>query len=189
MTVRLFGSGVDFLLPARWPAPPADAVVRRATSTYRHLRSITYVERLASRPGNTVISHWLEAAPDRLQYTIPHGPAGIVIGAQRWDRSGPSARWVHSVTQPLDVPSPIWESSRPTNAHLLGMTTIDSRRVVVVSLLDRSLPAWFTIRFDAHTLHPVSLDMTAAAHFMHHDFLSFNRPVPIRPPRGRGAAR
>ena len=52
----------------------------------------------------------------------------------------------------------------------------------MVSLLNRSIPAWFTISLDRKLL-PRSLDMTAAAHFMHHDYLSFNRPLRIEPPR------
>ncbi len=69
-----------------------------------------------------------------------------------------------------------------SNAHLVRA----GRSVLVVSMLNRSLPAWFTIRFDRRTLRPLSLEMTAAAHFMHQRYTSFNRPLEIR---GPGASR
>ena len=36
--------------------------------------------------------------------------------------------------------------------------------------------------FDKTTGRTLELDMTAAAHFMHHDYLRFNGPLAIRPP-------
>ncbi len=170
-------TAVRFDLPARWPAPPAATLVRRATEAYRRLDSVSYVERLSSGPGVNVVSTWKEVAPDRFQYTIPRGPAGIVIGKTRWDKTSPSASWIRSSLQPLRVPAPIW-SRHPTNVHLLGRSGSAS----VVSLFDPSLPAWFTIRFDRRTLHPISLEMAAAAHFMRHKYLSFNRALKVRPP-------
>jgi copper transport protein len=172
-------SAVRFQLPARWPAPPAAALLRRATRAYKDLRSISYVERLSSGPGSGVTSIWKEVAPDRFSYRIPGGAAGIVIGGRRWDRSSASAEWVPSTLQPVRVPVPIWGTgSRPTNVRLLSAT----RSAVTVSFLDRSLPAWFRVRFDRRRLRPFSLEMTAAAHFMHHVFRSFDRPLRIVPP-------
>jgi hypothetical protein len=185
VSVELAGkdrSAVAFELPARWPAPSASALVRKATASYRSLRSVSYVERLASGPTTGIVSRWNEVAPDRFDYRIDGGPAGIVIGRRRWDATSPGGRWTRSDIQPLRVPIPIW-GSRPTNIHLLGTRLAGGRRVEIVSLLVPSIPAWFTIRFDRKTLHPISLGMTAAAHFMRHTYLSFNRPLKVRPPR------
>jgi copper transport protein len=170
-------SAVRFELPANWPAPQADALVRRATAAYRRLHSVSYVERLSSGPGVNVVSVWKQVAPDRFQYTIPKGPAGIVIGKTRWDKTSPSTSWIRSSLQPIHVPAPIW-GKHPTDVRVVGK----AGGAWVVSLFDPSLPAWFTIRFDRKTLHPVSLRMTAAAHFMRHEYLSFNQPLRVEPP-------
>jgi hypothetical protein len=175
-------SSVTFDLPARLPAPSADGIVRRSTAEYRRLRSVEYRERLSSGVGSTVVSLWKQVAPNRLEYRIRGGASGIVIGGRRWDKIAPGARWTLSPAQALRVPEPIW-GSRPTNIHLLGTESNHGRRVYLVSLLRRDIPAWFTIRLDAQTLRPISLDMVATAHFMHHDYLAFNRPLRVRPPR------
>ena len=115
--VDVAGRTVEFQLPARWPAPDATALVRRASRTYRNLRSIVYAQRLASAPGIEVFSRWQESAPDRFAYRIPGGAAGIAIGSRRWDRTKPSSAWIESTTSPTRMPSPIWglqhERSRP----------------------------------------------------------------------------
>jgi copper transport protein len=181
-TVTIIGQGassVQFAFPARWPAPSAAQLVRRASARYRALRSVSYVERLKSAPGIRVVSAWKEIAPNRLEYRIPGGPAGIAIGTKRWDRTTPTGRWIPSSTQVILVPQPIW-GTRAFDAHLLGQ----DKRTYTVSFLNRSLPAWFTVRFDRKTLHPLSLEMTAAAHFMHHDYTSFDRKLVIKAPGG-----
>ena len=176
VSVRVSGRTLEFKLPARWP-PDATALVRRATAVFNRLDSVRYREALASSPQTGISTLWTQVAPNRLEYSIRGGADGIVIGRTRWDRATPSARWVKSAIQPITAPAPLW-GSRNTNARLLSRTK-DS---YVVSLLNRSIPAWFTISLDRKLL-PRSLDMTAAAHFMHHDYLSFNRPLQIEPPR------
>jgi len=184
VTVRLAGrarGSVTFEVPRRLPVPSAAALVRRATAAYDRLRSVTYVERLSSGPGNQVISTWKQVAPNRFEYRIRGGAAGILIGATRWDKPSPRARWISSQTQALRVPTPIWAGG-VTNAHLLRTEKRGGRTVDVVSLFNRQIPAWFTIRLERRTLHPVTLDMVAASHFMHHDYRSFNRPLKVVPP-------
>ena len=174
VNVVVSGRTLRFDLSSR--AQKATALVRRATRAFRKLRSVSYVERLASGPGRAVVSRWRLEAPDRLEYKIRGGTAGIVIGKRRWDRTG--RRWIPSPSQRLRMPAPTWGSA-DANAHVLE----SQGSFVVVSLLNRSLPAWFTIRFDRRTLLPRSLDMAAAAHFMRHRYTSFNRPLQIRPPK------
>jgi hypothetical protein len=55
--------------------------------------------------------------------------------------------------------------------------------VWVVSFANPSTPAWFTAWIDRSTYRPLRLRMTAAAHFMTHDYVAFNRPLRISPPR------
>lgn len=168
-------AAVTFSLPPRWTE--ARKLMRRATATFRGLHSVSYRESLASSPRTKITSLWKQVAPDRLQYTIPGGAAGILIGGVRWDKTSPSAPWTRSVFQPIAAPAPIWPK-KPSNVNLLDSGT----NGYTLSLLDRSIPAWFTIRFD-RKLRPQSLQMTAAAHFMRHRYLSFNTPLKIEPPR------
>jgi putative copper export protein len=173
--VLIAGTPLDFRLPRR--AVRAAALVRRATRTFAHLRSVVYVERLASSPTDRIVTTWKLEAPDKLAYTIRGGASAVAIGARRWDRQ-PGGRWIFSSISPLDLPAPPWGTTA-TNAHLLAR----SGRVDVVSWANPEIPAWFTARFDRRTLRPISLQMTAAAHFMRHRYVSFNRPLGIRQPR------
>ena len=121
-------------------APDAGALVARAGRVFRSLRSVTYVERLASSPRNRIVSTFTLEAPDRVEYRIHGGASGIVIGTRRWDRTnGP---WTLSSSTPLPQPSPVW-GTRVTNAHLLART-LDS---AVVSFLNPTVPAWFVVHF------------------------------------------
>ncbi len=179
--VSVSGKPVVYDIPASWPS--AEQMLRRATATFRRLRSVAYVERLSSGPGVHLLSHFRLEAPNRLSYAVRGSGDGIVIGTRRWDRSA-GGPWRESATGVLTQPTPIW-GLHPQDVRLLGET----KRFAVVSFIDRSLPAWFTVRFDRRTLHPISLTMTAAAHFMSHRYTAFNTVPPIRPPAGRGASR
>jgi hypothetical protein len=153
----------------------ASALMTRASRTFRALRSVTYVERLASNPRHRIVSTFTLEAPDRVEYRIHGGASGIVIGTRRWDGGG--GHWIESQSTYLPQPSPIW-GTPITNAHVLART----RNGVTVSWLNPKVPAWFVARFDLRTLHPQSLAMTATAHFMHHVYSGFNAPRRIFPP-------
>jgi hypothetical protein len=168
------GTVLVFRLPAG--ARPAAALVRRATRAFRALRSVSYVERLASSPRNRVVADFTLERPNRLEYRIRGGAAGIVIGARRWDRPRRGA-WVASPQQPIPQPEPLWAGG-VTNAYILETTP----STYVVSFLNPNGPAWFTVTFDRRTLLPQALSMTAAAHFMTHRYSAFNTPRRIRPP-------
>jgi hypothetical protein len=151
-------------------------LVRRATAFFRHARTVVFDERLSSGPGNRVETRWQLAAPNRFSYSIRRGPQGVVIGSRRWDKvaGGP---WVPSPQTPLPQPTPTW-GSKTTNAYVLA----SRRRSVVVSFFDPRLYAWFQLTLDRSTARPSTMSMTAAAHFMRQNYLSYNRPVAIRPP-------
>jgi hypothetical protein len=168
-------------LPKVWPAPDATALVKQADETWRSLRSLAYVEHLASSPQNEVTSHWRVAAPSSAAYRIPGGASGIVIGPRRWDKLTPNGRWVESAqTAQITQPVPFWSSA--TNAHVVGSGTVDGRAVWIVSFYDPSIPAWFVATFDKATKRTLKLQMMATAHFMHDTYGAFNDAPKITPP-------
>src|SRR5204863_98410 len=65
----------------------------------------------------------------------------------------------------------------------LGWTRVGGRRARLVSFFDPRLPGWYELAMDPRTHRPLELKMTAAAHFMHHRYTDFNRPIRIGPPR------
>ena len=165
----------------RVPAKPqsADALVARATAAFRRLRSVEYIERLASSPRNRIVSHFTLERPNRLMYEIRGGADGIIIGPRRWDRAH-GGKWIPSPQELTPEPEPIWAAGHVTNAYLLETTPA----TYVVSFMNPLAPVWFTISLDRRTLLPRSLRMTAAAHFMTHRYTRFNGPRKIRAPSG-----
>ena len=174
-TVTVNGDKLTFAIPAH--PIPAPALVARATRTFRALRSVEYVERLASSPRNKVVSDFALERPNKLEYRIRGGASGIIIGSRRWDRAR-GQPWVESGQTPLLQPEPIW-AGHFTNAFLLQTTPTS----YVVSFLKPLGPTWFTLTLDRRTLRPRTLRMTTAAHFMTHRYLRFNAPPQIKPPR------
>jgi hypothetical protein len=150
--------------------------VARATDRFRRLRSVEYVERLASSPRNRVVADFTLERPNRLEYRIRGGAAGIIIGSRRWDRV-PGGKWQASAQELTPQPEPIW-AGQVTNAYLLSSTP----STYVVSFLKPIGPAWFTVVLDRRTMLPRTLRMTAAAHFMHHRYSDFNAAPRIKPP-------
>jgi copper transport protein len=170
---------VAFPVAGAWPPPSGAAFLRRATRAFRGLRSVVYLEHLASRPGNAIDTTWRVRAPNSLAYDIRGGAGGIVIGGTRWDRPVPGAKWRRSATTPLEQPFPPW-GMRVVDARVLRETT--SR--VTLSWLDPGVPAWFTGTFNRTTALPRELRMTASAHFMRQRYIAYNRSVEIEPPPG-----
>jgi copper transport protein len=174
MTVSVDGRKLVFAVPAR--LQPADAIVARATRTFRRLRSVEYVERLASSPRNRVVADFTLERPNRLEYRIRGGASGIIIGRRRWDLF-PGGKWQESTQEPTPQPEPIW-AGHVTNAYVLSSTP----KTYVVSFLKPIGPAWFTLVIDRRTMLPRTLRMTATAHFMHHRYGDFNAAPRIKPP-------
>jgi copper transport protein len=175
-TVTVNGDRLTFAIPAH--PRPAPALVARATRMFRALRSVDYVERLASSPQNKVVSDFTLEAPDRLEYRIRGGASGIIIGGRRWDRAG-KGPWVESGQSQLPQPEPIW-AGHFTNAFLLDSTPT----AYVVSFMKPLGPTWFTVRLGRKTLLPRNLRMTTAAHFMTHRYTRYNASPRIKAPTG-----
>jgi len=180
--VRPSGSRpVVFHLPARTPS--GARIVARAAQATRALKSLVYVESLRSSPKAGLLTTWTLKAPDEVEYRIRDGASAIILGDRRWDRDKPGAPWRRSQQLPvLRVPQPAW-GSRATNAHVLGQARVNGRPVWVVSFANPTTPAWFTAWVDQRTYRPLRLRMTAAAHFMTHDYVAFDRSLQITPPR------
>ncbi len=186
VAVGLSGPGakpatVRFVLPRRWPAPAATALVTRVDRVFRSLRSLVIHERLASNARNAITTTYRVAAPNRLAYSIAKGPKAVIIGGTRWDKL-PGGKWERSETEPIKQPEPFWGSDPRMNAHLIGTGTVDGRPVRVASFYDPHLPAWFELSIEPKTGHLLALRMTAQAHFMQHRYSGFNRPLRIVPP-------
>ena len=169
------GKSIVFDLPAR--LQPAGALIARATRAFRGLRSVEYVERLASSPRNRVVADFTLERPNRLAYRIRGGASGIIIGARRWDRPQ-GGKWEPSAQEPTSQPEPIW-AGHVSNAYVLETTAT----AYVVSFLNPLGPAWFTLELDRRTMLPRTLRMTATAHFMTHRYTHFNAAPRIRPPK------
>jgi len=174
VSVSVGGRMLGFNVPAK--ARRADALVARATGAFRRLRSVDFVERLASSPRNKVVADFTLERPNRLEYHIRGGADGIIIGLRRWDRAR-GGKWVRSPQDVTPQPEPIW-AGHSTNVYLLGATAT----TYVVSFFKPTGPLWFTLRLDRRTLLPRSLRMTAAAHFMTHRYTRFNAAAKIRAP-------
>jgi hypothetical protein len=166
-------------LPAPWPARDASALVARAARVWRHLRSLSYVDRLSSDPAHTIVSHWRIVAPDRLAYEIEGGGRAVIIGRQRWDRSG-AAGWAKSSALRLHQPKPFWVGA--TDAHVVGSGRIGRHPVWRVSFFDPKTPGWFLVSIDKRTARTLDARMRATAHFMHDTYGQFNAPLKIIPP-------
>jgi hypothetical protein len=158
-------------------APSAAALLADAARVFRHLRSVQYVERLASSPFDQLVTRFTLEGPNRVAYRIRGGSDAIVIGTRRWD-SADGIHWQKSESGLLPQPTPPW-TSPVTNARVLSRTD-DTLRI---SFYEPSIPAWFVLTLDARTMHPRNVDMTATAHFMRDRYTAVNAPRAIFPPR------
>jgi hypothetical protein len=166
-------------LPEAWPARDATAIVARAGSVWRKLRSLRYHERLASDSRHAVVSDWQIVAPDRLAYQIEGEGQAVIIGKRRWDRQK-GGDWVQTSALRLHQPVPLWV--QVTDAHVLGSATVQGRAVWRVSFFDPRTPGWFVAAIDKRSYRTLDVRMTAAAHFMHDTYGSFNTSIKIDAP-------
>jgi uncharacterized membrane protein len=172
-------------LPAAmlWPAPNATVLLRRAERTWRRLRTLSAVSRIASDPQHLVTTRWRFQSPDRLAYrNVPNGAEAVVIGGRRWDRQSSRSRWTSSRQERLRQPVPPW-TRRTTSVHLLGAAAVGGRPVWRISFLDKATPAWFTIFVDRRDDRTLRVDMIAQSHFMRQTNSGFDGGAAIAAPR------
>ena len=179
VTVVLDSGPVAFDLPG--PTRPASNLVAEARRAFAGLRSLVIHERLASSRRDKITTTFRIVAPDRLTYVTSAGSRAVVIGGQRWDAQGKGA-FLRSAQTPLELPGAEW-GPRWLNARAVGWANVGGRRARVVSFFDPQLPGWFELAVDLATHRPLTLKMTAAAHFMQHRYTNFNQRLKIVPPR------
>jgi len=155
--------------------------VGEARRAFAGLRSLVIHERLASSRRDKITTTFRIVAPDRLTYVTSAGSRAVVIGGQRWDAQGKGA-FLRSAQTPLELPGAEW-GPRWLNARAVGWANVGGRRARVVSFFDPQLPGWFELAVDPATHRPLTLKMTAAAHFMQHRYTNFNQRLKIVPPR------
>lgn len=170
---------LSFAVPGA--APPAGDLVTDSARAMSALRTLVFRERLASSPSNGIVTIWKLQAPNRLAYSISTGVSAVVVGGKRWDRSAPGQAWQESEQFPLHVMEPAW-GTQVVDARVLGSGIYDGRKAWHVTFANPQIPAFFDTWIDRRTKRTLRLDMTAAAHFMHHDRFVFNRPLRISPP-------
>jgi hypothetical protein len=179
--VTLGARSYRFRLPSSLDLPSGTATMSRATRVWRALKTLVWHERLAASPTDALYTVYRAVAPDQLAYTISGRSSAIIIGTKRWDRPSPTARWVESPQlPPIRQPQPFWASV--SNARVLGEETVGGKPVWVISFFDPVTPAWFEARVEKSTDRTLVLDMTAVAHFMHHDYGPFDAPFELHPP-------
>lgn len=177
------GSRIGFALPAHGPTAQAAAVVRGAAAAYKRIRSMVTYERLASSPTNIVYTTYYAVAPNRMRFRIRGEGESIIIAKRRWDR-GLHGRWHESAQSPVNPIQPYW-TPVVQDATILGSATVQGRPVWVVSFADPQTPGFFTIWVDKRNHRTLELEMTAAAHFMHHTYDRFDAPISVLPPKTR----
>lgn len=183
LTVTVGSTTSRFRTPDLWPAPSAGPALAKATATVRRLRTLTVRSRLASAPGNVTTTIYRMQAPNRISGVERRsGAAEIIVGGRRWDRDSAHGAWQESEAVPVRQPSVPWPPV-VRDVHLVGDRIVRGRRAALVSFMDPSTPAWFTVAVDEATGRPLFMDMTATAHFMHEEYRGFDAPLSIRPPR------
>jgi hypothetical protein len=176
------GSHLGFTLPSHGPTTEASRLVSGAAAEYKQLHSMVTHERLASSPTEVAYTNYYAVAPDRLRFDVRGEDETIIIGKRRWDRSvgGP---WKESATSPVSPISAYW-TPLVQDATLLGSSTVRGQPVWVISFADPQTPGFFKIWVDKANHRTLELEMTAAAHFMHHTYGQFDAPISVKPPQG-----
>ena len=158
LTVSLDGVPLPLRPAGAPPGAPRRhrAIVDRAATTWRRLKSLVWRERLAGSPTAVIHSVFRAVAPDRLSYAIEGGSSAVIIGGTRWDRQsrrhrGSDRRRTRRVSQP----SPFWAEA--DDAHIVGTTAVGGRKAWLVSFFDPTTPAWFTATIDEHNYRTLRL--------------------------------
>ena len=158
--------------------------MRTAAAEFRKVRSLVTHERLGSSPTQVVYTTYYAVAPDKLRYFVRGEDESIIIGHRRWDRPK-GGHWTRSAQTPIKPIGPYW-TPLVQDATILGSATVHGHRTWRVSFANPQVPGFFTIWVDKSDKRTRELDMTAAAHFMHHAYGPFNAQLNVRPPLRAG---
>jgi hypothetical protein len=174
------GDHAAFTFPASGPGAHGLTLVHQAEAAYKQIHSMVTHERLGSSPTQVADTTYYSVAPHRLRFLVKGEDESIIIGKHRWDRNlgGPWRESKQSVITPI---APYW-TPLVKDATVLGSATVRGRPVWVISFADPQTPGFFTIWVDKQSHRTLKLQMTAAAHFMHHVYTDFNAPIKVKPP-------
>jgi hypothetical protein len=179
--VRVGSSSYPFSLPDVRALPDGTAIVQQAARVWKGLKTLIWRERLAATPTDALHTLYKAVAPDGLSYTIAGHSAAVIIGRTRYDRATPTGPWVKSPQEPPIVqPQPFWVGI--SDAHVLGSGRVHEDAVWIVSFFDPETPGWFEAKIAKATGRTLELDMTAVAHFMHHEYGPFDAPFRLHAP-------
>jgi hypothetical protein len=182
VVVMLDAKRYPLTLPSTLSLPDGGAMVARAGTVWRGLKTLVWHERLAASPTDALYTVYRAVAPDELQYTIGGHSSARIIGMNRWDRATPTSPWIHSVQDPpITQPQPFWAGM--SDAHVIASGRVDGRSAAEITFFDPVTPAWFDAWIDKRNGYTLVLTMTAVAHFMHHVYGPFNAPFQLHPPR------
>jgi hypothetical protein len=176
---------VTFPMPAKWPAPKADAIVARADTAWRKLHTLVWHDSLSDGTGVTLHTLYKVVAPNRLSFGIQggseNGEGQVIIGTLGWQRF-PGQPWSKAQQRtPVHQPIPLWVSA--VDAHVIGEVTDHGRPAWRITFFDPKTPGWFTADIDKQTHHTMKIQMIADYHFMHDDYGPFNAPIKITSPK------
>jgi hypothetical protein len=178
------GSRIGFTFPRRGPSASALRLVRAAAAEYRRVHTLVTHESLGSSPTQVVDTTYYAVAPDKLRFVVRGEDESIIIGDRRWDRRK-GGRWTTSAQTPIKPIAPYW-APKVQDATILSSAKVHGHRTWKVSFADPQTPGFFTIWVDKANDRTRELEMTAAAHFMHHTYGPFNAPLNIQPPNQAG---
>lgn len=186
-------------LPTRWQRRGsgfAAALLRRADTKMNALRSVVDVQTVQSIAGLRAVTHYRLLAPNRsssVTYRIRgHGPAvlenaQVSIGPRTWTLE-PGFGW-H--LQPAEGTLPfatntwfLW-GTFAQSTRLIGMRTVNGRRLARIQLMDPGTPAWWTLLIDPSDDLVIRGTLTMPGYTETEAMSAFNRPARISAPRRR----
>jgi hypothetical protein len=175
------GSHATFQLPSQGPSAQGLKLVRDAEAEYKQIHTMVTHETLASSTTNVTHTTYYAIAPDRLKFIVKGEDESIFIGKHRWDRNL-GKPWTETSAPPVNPIAPYW-TPLVTNATVLGNSTLKGQPVTEVAFADPQTPGFFTIWVNKQNHRVLQLQMTAAAHFMHHTYTNFDQPLSIKAPQ------
>jgi hypothetical protein len=148
------------------------------------LTSVQLHEELTGGAGTTLVTDYVEAAPDRLQWRQASGAALYQAGAVRFSRAPGAGTWtVERDVQPVPEPAFAWQYFTTTvAAHVLGRDSTAGVPTTAVGFFAGTpgTPVWFVFWIDGDGLVRRSL-MLAPGHFMQQAFAGFDTAAPTSP--------
>src|SRR5205823_10193109 len=174
VTVSERGHSYAVALPAAWrpgATARARALLDRAQTTMRALRSVRQVEDITSGPGTFARTTYRLRAPDRLAYATNRGVHGITIGARQFVRvaGGP---WQESPTAggvPFRTASWFRFTPYATAVRLLGeRRAAGGRRLAELALMDPGTPVWTRLTVDEASGRVLADELALPARFVVH---------------------